>query len=411
LILPIEDNPYLYMTKQSEYNDDIRGDGVIVEGNYYPRFMSAGRLAYNMTTYFGFPDITRLDKVRWLYDSVQKDYVMQGYFIFSDPDIANDWVDIYVKYYGVSGRVEDSPFSDSSSPILRKYVRQGGTLNQSGLMYIMANSERLMTFRALGEYFHLLTNYKYSSFSYVVGGIYTGSSAHSTNSFFSYVEKGFFEYPDAKILISWDYGWQLGGSKPGYLRALPASVAYRAWPEAFAAGQVVPISADYTYSGNRFVTYGTLKMETLYSTASENHWNTSLIIMGDDYEVTMDDGVIGGGGAGGIVQDAVNDESLGQGEGSGSVLVDRPLLFRKFPFSIPYDLSDILSSFRATARAPSFTFPFSAFGAGADATIDLSTYDEVAKNIRIGEIILFTFGLVAAGSRMLGFNFGGSGDG
>jgi hypothetical protein len=361
-----------------------------------------------MMEYFDFPSIERLDRIRWVYDPDMKDYYMQGLFVYSDPEIQSEWVDIYVKYLGGAGLVEGSPFIDqSNSPILRQYVRTyGDNLNISGVMAMMSQSNRLLSLRALGEYFHVLTNYKYTNFSYVIGGIYTGEYAHVNTNYFCNVDKDMYNQ-NGQILIKWDYGWQLGGSKPGYINAIPASMIYMRYPEAFAAGQVVPVSSDYTYSGNTFLTYGTLKMETLFSTASENHWNTSLVIMGDDYEVTRNDEVISGGGSGGSVDDAINDGSLGTGEGSGTVLVERPLLFRKFPFSIPFDLSDILAGFKAAPRAPVFIFPFSAFGGGVDATLDFSAFDEVARVVRIGELVLFVFALIASGSKMLGFSFGG----
>lgn len=395
------------------------GDGWIVGGKAYDYglsvSMSRGAFVQQLQQYYSdLPDFS-IGNFAWFYDAANKDLILK---VLVNYNLANqamtEWVDIPMFIFCRSNGQYMYPlpvsyWSDFGGAAYQALTTQERITWVNSAIALYANNSPVSV-RNLGNIIACASGYTFPSFSYCFGNIQFDSSS----SFTGQVDRVIYDYATGKPLLvpspDSPYLWQDGSSsasQPGYILDVPVSSVYKNYAEAFELGQVVAVSGDYTHDSNRLLSYGTLMMEDIYATKVFNYWNTSLVIMGDDYEVDLGDEVISGGGAGGTVGDAIDEDSLGKGENDGNTLIDRPELFRKFPFSIPYDLGDIILSFKAAPRAPVFTFPFSNFGAGVDASVDLAAYDDAATAARIGEFVLFLFSLVAAGAKMLGFSFGG----
>jgi hypothetical protein len=79
-------------------------------------------------------------------------------------------------------------------------------------------------------------------------------------------------------------------------------------------------------------------------------------------------------------------------------------LKNKFPFSIPWDLYNAVSSLQATPEAPKWTIPFDAqyFVGGGEIVIDFSQFEVWAKILRYGELICFNIFLILATRKIIG---------
>lgn len=67
-----------------------------------------------------------------------------------------------------------------------------------------------------------------------------------------------------------------------------------------------------------------------------------------------------------------------------------------FPFSIPFDLIDLLNQFDIEPCAPHFQGEIDLVYFTYDLDIDLSQFDEVMDYARTFELILYTLGLILA---------------
>lgn len=76
----------------------------------------------------------------------------------------------------------------------------------------------------------------------------------------------------------------------------------------------------------------------------------------------------------------------------------------KFPFSIPWDLSNAISGLLVTPQAPVWTidFPDNIFIGGGQVVLDMSKFEVWAKVIRWGILIMFNVFLILATRRMIG---------
>lgn len=79
-------------------------------------------------------------------------------------------------------------------------------------------------------------------------------------------------------------------------------------------------------------------------------------------------------------------------------------LKNKFPFSIPWDLQNAITSLVATPQAPKWTitFPAQYFKGGGSIEIDFAQFETWAKIIRWGILIIFNIFLILATRRIIG---------
>jgi len=82
----------------------------------------------------------------------------------------------------------------------------------------------------------------------------------------------------------------------------------------------------------------------------------------------------------------------------------KPITFpHVFPFCIPFDIADILKSFRATSKAPIFdvSLPLLPNSAPAEFTLDLTVISPVMPILRFFILIFFALGLAKLTSRVI----------
>jgi hypothetical protein len=84
-------------------------------------------------------------------------------------------------------------------------------------------------------------------------------------------------------------------------------------------------------------------------------------------------------------------------------------LSTKFPFSIPWDLTNAISSLVATPQAPVWTisFPKNLFVGGGEIVLDMSKFEVWAAIIRWGVLIVFNIFLILATRKLIGAGGGG----
>ncbi len=82
-----------------------------------------------------------------------------------------------------------------------------------------------------------------------------------------------------------------------------------------------------------------------------------------------------------------------------------PVLSKKFPFSIPYDLYNSVKALNAPSQCPKWTIDFSGVLYGAvPFTIDFKPFEPLARVVRWGTLVIFNIGLILITRQIIGEN-------
>lgn len=134
--------------------------------------------------------------------------------------------------------------------------------------------------------------------------------------------------------------------------------------------------------------------------------NTGLGWLGDLLNLLID-GIRGIGdfvsGLAGWLLDFITDFVIGDLDSIDLESLKLPDLTGVFPFSIPWDVANVLGLLDAEPLAPSFDFPVTNVdGTVETVEVDLADFDPVAGTVRTLEVVAFVVGLALATRRILG---------
>ncbi|MDR2672863.1 MAG: hypothetical protein LBC35_06215 [Coriobacteriales bacterium] len=195
-----------------------------------------------------------------------------------------------------------------------------------------------------------------------------------------------------RIATGWDIKEWLPSEVPKYV--ISCNYELGKWYENLTAGEVVVLSRNVELivsDIDELSTYGATEFIDSLGGTIVNYVECSLALKSGGFDSTLryDDPVIAGGGDGGTVGDAYQDGRIGSGVGA------RPEFARYFPFSLPWDISDLLRIFVASPRAPVIDFPLaSPDGSIKYFHIDFSSYSTLSTLIRTLLSIVFLISLV-----------------
>lgn len=84
--------------------------------------------------------------------------------------------------------------------------------------------------------------------------------------------------------------------------------------------------------------------------------------------------------------------------------VPADIIKNKFPFSIPWDLKNAITSLMATPKAPKWTIDFDRayFTGGGQVEIDFAQFEPWAKIVRWGVLIIFNITLILITRKIIG---------
>jgi hypothetical protein len=180
--------------------------------------------------------------------------------------------------------------------------------------------------------------------------------------------------------------------------------AYIKYPDAFLSGRVTVLNdePDYNDDGTAIYWgfYDPLPQSYFERYFSEpNIFGTIFVLLDDDYQLRTTSQVIDGAYPDGSTVDQLQP-------GIPPPWADRPPLFKKFPFCIPFDFSDLLWSMQSARDAPRFQWVFPTGTGTSLQWFDLAPFDPVAEAWRKLFFILFSIGLLFLFARVIGVDIG-----